>query len=281
MARNAFDVSMYVSGERKNVGYGDMSRYNLSSEQVREIAIARANARKKADEEVVTLKEDTRGKLEVIKLDAQNPSKIIIDDSDTKILAYNHEQMMSFKKRSTTIFADGQIIHPSWDEWMRIRNAFKKFYDSDIYSRESVENCKKLQELLGLTWDDVDGAFWPLTQSKLEEAFLKKYSPAPAPKPLEMRDTTVQWQIYTLKSDSGYFTWDTLKMQDSPLHLSKWNAVRLTWEVIEIQGVRYYKFTIHTGPDVSWYVKMDSLEKKPLNSGKKVVIDQSASPNVI
>lgn len=267
MPNNDFDVGMYVTWKRKDVGYADMSRYNLSSEQVREIAIARANARKKADEEVVTVQENTRWQLEVVKLDAKKPSRIIIDDSDTKILAYNHEQMMSFKKSSTSVFADGQIIHPSWVEWMKIRDAFKKFYDSDIYSRESVENCKKLQELLGFTWEDIDGAFWPMTQNKLEAAFIKKY-PAQAPKPIEVRDSTVQWQIYTVKSDTGYFTWDTTKMQNSPQSLLKWNEVRLTGEVIEIEGVRYYKFTTYTWVDAVGFIKMDNLEKKAIPKDK-------------
>jgi hypothetical protein len=59
MAETKFEVSEYVTGKLKDISYGDMSRYNLSSEQVREIAIARADARKKYDEEVITMKVNT------------------------------------------------------------------------------------------------------------------------------------------------------------------------------------------------------------------------------
>ena len=166
--RDSIDISRYLNWyQHENPDYDQMVG-KLSSEQVREIAIARASARLKNNEELATIVENTQWDLEITKLDIKKPKNIIINDPDTKTLDYNNDQIKNFRKWiGKHLFESNQLIKPSNKEENALMIAFREIYNSDIYDSSTIDKIRWLQKQLWFTWDDLDGEFWPKTQKKL------------------------------------------------------------------------------------------------------------------
>lgn len=240
MSNQPFEITPYTTGPRKNVNYEEMwTTYKLTSEQVREIAIARAKARMSKDEELITIRESTteelqrtRETLQYAPLDENNPQRIILNDGflsseETQIIGYNHQQMQSFKKSSPTLFTENILIEPSTNNQSVIFKKFKQFYYSDIYDIRTIQIMKDIQKILKIEWTDRPGEFWPKTQKKLVEALMKTEnitvpSTTPAPSNDRLSEEQARSTILERLGKSRVQFWDQqFSLNPSQIQISK------------------------------------------------------------
>lgn len=170
-----FDTTDYLDGGKKQFK-GDYANLTwLDSNEIRQIAIARATAGKKNNEEVVTVRESTQWQLEVVKITLKSEPITISDDSflthkTLRKLDFNNREWNIFNTAYPSLFEWNQLVVPWESPGREVAKLYNKALTLDKYDPLIIDLIVQIQKYLNFTEKDMDGLFGKQTQSKFIQA---------------------------------------------------------------------------------------------------------------